>query len=83
MRILLVSKIAGLFGAALFVFPGATLFILHLLWARIPDDLPFMDRMLVSVAGMGIALLGFIPSLVLYYRDGTTSIGDKDRKNGL
>ena len=83
MRILFISKITGLFGAALFVFPGATLFVLHFVWARIPGDLPFMDRMLVSVAGMGIALLGFIPTLVLYYRDGTTSIWDKDRKSGL
>ena len=42
-----------------------------------------MDRMLVSVAGMGIALLGFIPTMVCYYRDGTTSISDNDRKNPL
>ena len=83
MRVLLISKITGIFGVVLFVFPGATLFVMHLLWARIPGDLPFMDRTLVSVAGMGIALLGFIPTMVCYYRDGTTSISDNDRKNGL
>lgn len=44
MRVLLISKITGIFGAALFIFPGPTLFVLHLLWARIPGDLPFMDR---------------------------------------
>jgi len=83
LRILLISKIAGIFGVVLFVFPGATLFVLHQLWARVLGDIPFMDRMLVSVAGMGIALLGFIPTMVCYYRDGTTSISDNDRKNPL
>jgi hypothetical protein len=83
LRVLLISKIAGVFGAALFFLPGATLFVLHLLWSHIPNDLPFMDRMLVSVGGMGIALIGFIPTMVCYYRDGTTSISDSDRKHGL
>jgi len=83
LRILLISKIAGIFGVALFVFPGATLYVLHQLWARVPGNLPFMDRMLVSVAGMGIALIGFIPTMVCYYRDGTASISDGDRKSPL
>ena len=72
MRILFISKITGIFGAACSCLPGATQFVLHFVWAASPY-LPFMDRMLVSVAGMADRLTWLHPDMVLYYRDGTTS----------
>lgn len=84
MRILLVSKITASIGAFLLFFPTATLFLLHQIWAAIPVHVPMMDRLMIGVMGMAIALLGFIPTMVKYYRDGTTfiSVSDMQRRRG-
>ena len=68
MRLPFISKVVVAAGVIIFLFPSLVFLVGNLISAAIPPHISFLSRMLMSVLGLAVCLVGVIPALILYYR---------------